>query len=260
MSTITSEPARLVDYQVVHPQRPPCHESQINVAETERWLSVAAGAALGIVGASRRSLGGLGRMMIGGGLVYRGVTGHCAAYQALGVDRSGYDSPSVGVRAQHGLRYEKSILILDTPANLYAFWRRLENLPQVMRHLTSVTQEDQVRSHWVARGPLGAEVVWDAEIINERPNEMIAWRSVPGSQMDTAGSVHFQALPGNRGTMLRVELKYDPPGGWAAATVTRFLGAGLEASIDEDLDRFKQMREAGEIASVSGQPQGKCRG
>jgi uncharacterized membrane protein len=150
------------------------------------------------------------------------------------------DSPAVGVRAGHGLRYDKSIAVLDTPSNLFGYWRRLENLPQVMRHLESVTQVDSVRSHWVAHGPLGMQVEWDAEIINERPDELIAWRSVPGSQLDTAGSVHFQTLPGDRGTAVRVELKYDPPGGQAAAAVTRLLGLGLEASIDEDLARFKQ--------------------
>jgi uncharacterized membrane protein len=229
-----------------------------NVPEAERVLSVLAGSALGAAGLARGSVGGLGLLALGGALVYRGVTGHCHAYQALGISHSGYEQPCVGVRAQHGLRYDRSLAIQSPPETLYSYWRQLENLPRIMSHLVSVQQTDSLRSHWTAQAPMGQTIEWDAEIINERPDDLIAWRSVPGSQLDTAGSVHFEALPGNRGTLVHIELKYEPPGGKAAAALARLFGAGLEAGINEDLRKFKQLMETGEVASISGQPQGSC--
>jgi uncharacterized membrane protein len=218
------------------------------VSEVERVVSALAGGGLFATGALRGSLSGIGLMLAGGALLHRGITGHCMLYGALGIDRSGYDNPAVGVRARHGLRYERSRVIYKSPEELYRFWRRLENLPQVMQHLSCVTQQDERHSHWVAEGPLGKRIQWDAEIINERPYELIAWRSLPGSELDTAGSVHFRPLSGNRGTVVEVSLKYEPPGGQAAASLASLLGAGLEQRVDEDLERFKQMMEAGQIA------------
>jgi uncharacterized membrane protein len=234
--------------------------SAMNVSDLERLLSALAGGGLIAAGALRGSFSGVGLMLIGGSLVYRGVSGHCMLYQALGIDTAGYDNPAVGVRAQHGFRYEQSLVVQKSPEDLFRYWRRFENLPQVMHHLTSVSQDDERRSHWVAEGPLGKKVEWDAEIINERPNELIAWRSLPGSEMDCAGSVHFEELPANRGTVVRVSLKYDPPGGQVGASLASLLGAGLEQRVDDDLERFKQMMEAGEVATVENQPRGACQG
>ncbi len=235
-------------------------QSAQNVSELERLLSALAGGGLVAAGAVRGSWSGVGLMLIGGSLLYRGVSGHCMLYQALGIDTAGYDNSAVGVRAQHGFRYEQSLVVIKSPQELYKYWRRLENLPNVMQHLTCVTQEDEGRSHWVAEGPLGKKLEWDAEIINERPNELIAWRSLPGSELDCAGSVHFEELPGNRGTVIRISLKYDPPGGQVGASLANWLGMGLEQRVDEDLQRFKQMIEAGEIATIRNQPRGTCQG
>ena len=115
-----------------------------------------------------------------------------------------------------------------------------------MRHLESVTEEGN-RSHWVAKAPLGTSVSWDAEIITERANELIGWRSLPGSTVDTAGSVHFQSAAGGRGTEVRVELKYDPPAGKVGATLAECLGEAPEQQIEEDLTTFKRMMEAGKV-------------
>jgi len=230
-----------------------------NVPEWERIASALAGGGLVAVGAARGRLTGLGLMLAGGALLYRGISGHCMAYEALGINRAGYDHENVGVRAQHGIKHEHSIIIQRSPEELYLFWRQLENLPLIMRHLKSVTQLDNQLSHWVAEGPLGKELAWDAEVINERPGELIAWRSLPGSGVDTAGSVHFEPLTGDRGTLVAISLKYDPPGGQAAAAIADLFGEGLEERLHEDMRRFKQTMETGEIASISGQPQGTCR-
>jgi uncharacterized membrane protein len=111
----------------------------------------------------------------------------------------------------------------------------------------------------VARAPLLGKIEWDAEIINDREGELIAWRSIPGSDLDTAGSVQFQPAPGDRGSILKISMKYDPPGGKAGATLASLVGAGFEKTLHEDLRRLKQRLEAGEVATVAGQPRGTCR-
>jgi uncharacterized membrane protein len=115
-----------------------------------------------------------------------------------------------------------------------------------MRHLESVTEKGS-RSHWVAKAPLGASVSWDAEIITERPNELIGWRSLPDSTVDSAGSVHFRLTADGRGTEVRVELKYDPPAGKIGAKLACWLGESPKQQIEEDLTSFKRMMEAGKV-------------
>ncbi len=230
----------------------------VNVGDLERWLSVLGGSALGLFGLSRRSLGGLALAAVGGSLVYRGLTGHCACYQALGISTAEEHGPATSVPAGHGVKVEESITINKPAAELYRFWRDLHNLGRFMSHLESVRTEGN-RSHWVACGPLGTRAEWDAEIITERANELIGWRSLPGSEVDTAGSVHFRALPEGRGTEVCVALKYDPPAGKVGAAVARLFGSSPQAQIREDLRRLKQFMETGEIPTTAGQPRGACR-
>jgi uncharacterized membrane protein len=135
----------------------------------------------------------------------------------------------------------------------------LENLPTVMRHLKSVSVTNQVHSHWVAHGPAGVEVAWDAEIHTDIPGELISWRAIGDSLLDTAGSVHFRDAPGNRGTEILVVLRYDVPGGRLADALARLFGASPDVEMHEDLRRFKQTMEAGAPPTVEGQPRGTCR-
>ena len=94
----------------------------------------------------------------------------------------------------------------------------------------TVTQSDPKHSHWVAEGPGGrSQYQWDAEIINEVQDELIAWKSLPGSEVDSAGSVRFNDAPGGRGTEIRVELQYNPPAGIVGAWVARFFVRGTGA-------------------------------
>lgn len=151
------------------------------------------------------------------------------------------------------------MVINRPPEELYAFWRNFENLPRIMQHLKSVRSTGGNRSHWVAQGPFGSPAEWEAEIITERPNETIGWRSLPGSVVDTAGSVHFQRTPGDRGTEVRVVLKYDPPAGKAGAAIAWLTGAVPEHQIREDLRRFKRFMETGEVPTTEGQPSGRGR-
>ena len=197
-------------------------------------------------------------MALGGALVYRGALGHCDVYQALGVNTArGRRGRNVSVPYELGVRVDKTIMIAKSPEEVYQFWRNLENLPRFMQHLHSVTTLDDRRSHWIVRGPSSKIVEWDAEIINEQPNELIGWRSIPGSDVDSAGSVHFKPAPGGRGTEVLLELQYVPPGGAIGAALAKLMGEDPANQIKEDLRRFKQLMETGEISTIEGQPHGK---
>jgi uncharacterized membrane protein len=235
-----------------------------NVGEIERWASAIGGGALAVYGVTRllssRSLGGAVLALVGGALVYRGTTGHCNMYQALGINTAGTgtDNPVVSVSADRGIKVEQSITINKSPEEVYRFWRRFENLPRFMKHLESVTTTGEGRSHWVARAPAGTTVQWDAEIYNEKEGELIAWRSLDGADVDNAGSVRFEPAEGGQGTTVRVTLRYDPPGGALGATFARLFGENPEQQIEEDLRRFKQVMETGEVTTTEGQSSGRA--
>jgi uncharacterized membrane protein len=141
------------------------------------------------------------------------------------------------------IRVEKVIAIDRAPEELYRFWRKFDNLPRFMRNLESVRVVGQNRSRWIAKGPAGSRIEWEAEIVDDRPNEMISWRSLPGADIDNSGSVRFERAPGGRGTVVRVRMQYDPPGGIFGTTVAKLLGDDPETLVQRDLYRFKQVME-----------------
>jgi uncharacterized membrane protein len=218
----------------------------VNVGDGERALSALGGSALALYGLTRGTLGGLALAAVGGALLYRGLSGHCDCYAAFGISTAEKRGRRTSVPAGEGCRVDKTITINRPASELYRYWRSLGNLPRFMRHLESVTEQGN-RSHWVAKAPLGMSVSWDAEIITERSNELIGWRSLPGSMVDTAGSVHFQPTADGRASEVRVELKYDPPAGKVGATLAQWLGESPEEQIEEDLTTFKRMMEAGKV-------------
>lgn len=224
-------------------------EGMQNVGESERVFSVIGGGIIGLAGIHRGSWDGLLLAAAGGALIYRGVTGNCSLYRTFGFSSNRDEHSAAGVPAQYGVKLERSVTINCPAIELYDRWRNLENLPTIMRHLNSVTRTGVGRSHWVASGPLGVQVEWDAETINEDPGRLIAWRSLPGSQVDTAGSVHFDERADGRTTEVTVSLKYNPPGGQAGAGVAWLMGSGAEQQVEEDLRRFKQTMESSSSAS-----------
>jgi uncharacterized membrane protein len=223
-----------------------------------------AGGALAAYAFKRRSVPGGTAALAGAALLYRGATGHCDVYQALGVNR--VRGHGTGVMADRGsdtrqqlgggagVHAEESVTINRPIAEVYRFWRNFENLPKFMKHLESVSTRDAGVSHWVARGPAGMKVEWDARIINEIDDKLIGWQSLDGSMVSTAGSVNFRETP--RGTDVRVHLQYNPPAGKLGAAVARLFGEDPSVQIHEDLRRFKQLMETGEIPTTDGQPRG----
>ena len=154
------------------------------------------------------------------------------------------------------VRISKSITINLPPQECYRFWHDFENFPRFMKHLESVRITGENRVHWKAKAPAGASVEWDAELIADQPGKYLAWQSLEGSQIDNAGSVRFEAGPGGHGTVVRVDLEYNPPGGVAGALAAKLFGEEPEQQIDEDLRRFKWLIETGEIPTTVGQSSG----
>lgn len=147
---------------------------------------------------------------------------------------------------------KKSIIIDRSPEELYQYWRDFENLPRFMNHLESVKKTGGNRSHWVAKAPAGTSIEWDAEITEDRPNELIAWRSLEGADVDNSGSVEFETAPGERGTIVRVEIDYNPPGGVIGEWVAKLFGEEPGQQTQEALRCFKQVMETGEVIISEG--------
>lgn len=151
-----------------------------------------------------------------------------------------------------GTEVKKSIIINSSPEELYEFWHNFENLPTFMKHLEAVRVTGEGRSHWVAKAPAGGTVEWDAEVTDDRPNELIAWRSLEGADVDNVGSVRFERAPGGRGTIVKVEVEYSPPGGVLGSTVAKLFGEEPEQQISDDLRCLKQVIEVGEVIVSDG--------
>jgi uncharacterized membrane protein len=227
----------------------------VNVAGVERWASALGGAALAAYGVKQmrndRSLAGAMIAAAGGALIARG-----GMYAAAGFTTADRES-GTGAALSGGVNVEEVVTINAPPEQLFGYWRNLSQLPAFMSHLVSVQQLDYRRSHWIAKAPAGRTVQWDAEIINEIPGELLGWRTLEGADVVSAGSVRFKRATGGRGTEVRVRLQYEPPAGKVGATVAWLLGHEPSQTIREDLRRFKQLMETGEVPTIAGQPRGK---
>ncbi|MGI8329179.1 SRPBCC family protein [Actinomadura scrupuli] len=154
------------------------------------------------------------------------------------------------------MRLRAAITVRSPRPEVYLFWHLFDNLPSFMSHLESVRETGDGRSHWTARSPIGRSVEWDAEIIAEIPDELITWRSLEGADVANSGSVRFSDAPGGRGTEVRVQMEFELPGGRLGAAVARLFGEHPEQQVRDDLRRFKQVLETGEVIRSEGSPEG----
>ncbi|HVH56091.1 MAG TPA: SRPBCC family protein [Vicinamibacterales bacterium] len=215
-----------------------------NISDTERWVSMAGGAGLAAYGLTRGRTQGWVLAGLGALLFRRGMRGHCDVYHLLGLNTAGTgEDTRQALGGSAGVIVEESVVINRPIAELYRFWRNLENLPRFMSHLESVERITDTLSRWRAKGPAGSTVEWNAEIINEVPDQVIGWRSIEGSDVVSAGSVNFDEAAVGRGTRVRVRLQYSPPGGKLGDAVARLFGSDAATEIRQDLQRFKQLVE-----------------
>jgi uncharacterized membrane protein len=228
----------------------PHRKHAVNISEPERAACATAGAALAIIGFSKRSMDGICAALAGIALLRRAITGHSLLYEYLGIRTApmGDGAGTTSLPYELGIRVDHAITVARPRAEVYRFWRQLENLPRFMQHVKSVESTGGRCSHWVVRGPAGVTVEWDAEIINEIANKLIGFRSLAGSRVDLAGSVRFRDAADGRGTEITVEIQYNPPGGVLGAFIAQMWGEEPTSQIREDLYRFKQLMEAGKCA------------
>lgn len=239
MAAVSGAPSRQGDVNLASP---------VNMGELDRWITGIAGGALVATGVWRRTTATLLAAVAGGLLIYRASRRYCFVYDLLGIDTS---RPAAKLPATRGITVEESVVVNVPRQTVYCCWRELTNLPRFMSHLESVTTGKPGRSTWVAKAPLGTRVEWSAEIINDRQDELIAWRSLPGSTVTNHGLVRFADGPGGQGTEVKVLLEYNPPAGAVGATFARLFGENPSQQVASDLRRFKQLLEAGEIPCES---------
>jgi uncharacterized membrane protein len=211
----------------------------LNVGQSERLWSVGLGAFLlssGLNNLTKHPMKGLVRTFLGGYLLYRGAAGHCAVYGSMGKTKGVRQAPSINIRTG---------LIVNKPKDeVYAFWRKLENLPLFMKHLAAVTEIDSKHSHWEATipGNIG-KIKWNAEIVKEEPGYLIGWQSIPNSMINNAGKVTFNDAMGGEGTELEVVITYHPPAGEIGASLAKTLNPVFEKIIRQDIMNFKEYIE-----------------
>lgn len=210
------------------------------IARFEPWASYIGGGALTALGISRKSIAGAALAAAGGYLIYRAASSQ--------------------LRGPRRLHVQKSFTIMKPVAEVFAFWRNFENLPRIMTHLENVRNIDGRYSHWTARGPANMNIEWDAEIIDERANEFIVWRSCAGADIVNRGSVQFYSALNGEATEISVAIDYEPPAGKFGVLFARAFGQDPEQQVREDLRAFKALMEAGEVPTTEGQPHGKRSG
>ncbi|MFC7515602.1 SRPBCC family protein [Herbaspirillum sp. GCM10030257] len=218
------------------------------------WSRVAGDAMdLAMLGAAARSPGTQRRRLAIAGAAVAGI----AALDLLSsMDNQQRKLMGQGPTISGAVNVEKSVTINKSPEECYRFWHDFEAFPRFMKHIESVQLTGENRMHWKATGPLGMTVEWDAELTEDQPGRLLAWRSVEGADVDNAGSVRFESAPGGRGTIVRVVMQYSPPAGVAGALIAGMFGEEPSQQIDEDLRRFKWLIETGEIPTTVGQPSG----
>lgn len=236
-------------------------DTSTNVGSSERIMSALGGGALVAYGIKRKDWLGALLGLVGGSLALRGATGHCQVYDALDVDTSEKSLFERGKQKTANwfnttTEVTKSVTINKSANELYGFWRNFENLPKFMNHLESVKVINQKKSEWTAKAPLGTQVTWEAQISQDVENELIAWRSIEGSQIPNTGSVEFKPTK-DRGTVVKVTIKYEPPAGKIGELAAKILTEEPNTQVSEDLRRFKSLMESGEVVKVEGQTSGR---
>lgn len=202
----------------------------VNVSPTERAVSLLAGAYFLYDGLGKNKKSIL-ESIFAGYLLYRGATGNCAAYTALGKTKPDNRSRNVNIQVRQ---------VINRPRkDVYELWRNFENLPVFMDHLESVNSLNDSISVWEAKIPGGiGKVRWKSEIVKERPFELLGWQSLPGSSIESAGKVEFKDIS-DHATEVHVVVSYHAPGGIAGEGAARLVNPVFEDMLREDISNFK---------------------
>lgn len=231
--------------------------SMVNISSPERKLSIALGAVFVGAGFLKR---GPGILLAGSELVRRGITGHSFLYQLIGRKKAIPERQAETGAPDAAREIERSLTIRRSPADLYDLWRDPANFALVMAVVGDVTATSDGRSHWVFHAPMGQTIEWESEITEERPGESLRWASLPGSAMPNEGSVRFAPAAADRGTVVTLRMRFDPPGGVLGKLAGKVAGPAPKLIVGKALRRFQSLAEAGEIPTLETNPSARGRG
>ncbi|MCE9556799.1 MAG: hypothetical protein K8T91_25915 [Planctomycetes bacterium] len=146
---------------------------------------------------------------------------------------------------------EAAIHILRPTDEVFRFCQDAEKLSTVVRHLQLIAPMEEGRTRWMVEGLQGTQIHWDAEMVCQQDSELLAFRSLPGSDIEISGAADFEAGPDGHGTVLTLKLKLALPHSSPSAAILELLGVGLEQMLDDDLQRIKEFLEADAAGSAS---------
>src|SRR5689334_3812022 len=222
----------------------------INVGDAERIASGTLGALLLAGGASRRFPGGAAAGVLGGALLFRGVSGHCHLYEALHLTSADRRQAQAAADPGRSVRVQRTVTVNRPASELYQLLRDPQNLQRVMAFFAHITTDAAGTTHWTMRTPIGKTLRWDTRGVDDRPGELLSWESTGGSLVRNRGSIRFAPATGHRGTSMTLELAFEPPGGRLGRAAARMLSAVPKAIAFKVLQRIKNLAETGEIAAA----------
>jgi uncharacterized membrane protein len=235
----------------------PQSQTGVNVAQPERWISGIAGGLLTLYGLRRLDIPGTFVALLGADLLYRGISGHSLVYKALGISTLRREATRVAIPQQEGTRIHRSMTVNRSPEDLYNAWHDVGKAPAYMMGVEKVRQTDAKTSRWTARLPSGKKIQWYAEFTREDSGRLLEWRVLGKKFMVAqAGRVYFVPASDGRGTIVTLELDYPPAHNFLRRNMKQAISYLADKEALEDLRRFKELMEAGEIATIQDQPKG----
>jgi len=226
----------------------------VNLHKLERVGSSVLGALMVAGGLKRRSIGGLAAVLTGSGLLYRGISGHCHVYQALGISTARRTLTDAVAEASRERRVQRTVTVDKPAAELYALWRDPATLRQVMAPFANLSPAADEGIRWSLRSPLGRLCVWTSQVVEEREGELLRWESIEGSKMIAGGMLRLAPALGNRGTRVSLSLRFEPPPGLIGHALFSTLRVVPNTISRKALQRFKSLAETGEIPTTEGSP------
>jgi uncharacterized membrane protein len=228
-------------------------DSYRNVGDSDRKISLVAGAGSMLYGLTRGGMLGLALTAVGGLFVYRGLSGHCPMFSRMGYSTARPSDRGLFGEQRGPLHFTTGVTIQRSPEELYDFWHGFTHLPRFMKFIRDVRPSGGDRTHWVAEIPGMGQVEWESEVVRDVPNESISWRSVEGSEIPQEGEIRFRRAPDGKGTEVELDMRYEPPAGRLGRAFGGLLNVMTKEAAREDLRRFKRLMETGEIPTGSSQ-------
>jgi uncharacterized membrane protein len=260
-----SPPSGLARSAISHGNDGSSSHSAVNVPHNERLLSALGGGLAVVWGLSHHSVGGKLAAALGSALIYRGVSGHCHVYEALGIDRA-HDHSALAhggharvdepvaltgrARAARSFDVLRSVTVQRSAEAVFRAWRDPETFAQAMSHFASHTTLDAGRTRWTLEDPIGGEHSWVTEIVAEQPGKLIRWQTVQSAPLVKNLTLELRPAPGNRGTEMTLHLRLEPPRGVLGSALVKLFGKAPAWIIDRALFNVKSLLEAGELPSL----------